>query len=339
MAKGLLTFTGTIDLNQFWPKNINGKSPYDSDADTVKVKVDMASITHTNGAGKVKKTKALNNAGFWKNVKNSKGVKTKKFFPVINSSNIITMRLQGIDAPELHYDTGKPLYRQHMGETSTIALYNFLKANATGTSIACEVFTQVDEPNEVFDKYGRCVGDINIKEKNGSTTDINHWLIEKGYAFPAFYNSMSFKEVKDIITLANKAQKAKLNIWKYVSYQMAKMDLTLIHDKKVGTYSATKDKKSPVIFPKLFRRLWALQIGEKKTFTTQAYNKFLETKKDDKVCLTSVFLKSGFPKKKPPILASFVKVNGKIDFKPAEIVFQEGGTTLKDDKGKKVTKF
>ena len=339
MAQGLLTFTGTIDLNQFWPKNMNGKSPYDSDADTVKVKVDMPSITFTSGAGKVKKTKALNNAGFWKNIKKSDGSIVKKFFPVINSTNIITLRLQGIDAPELHYDTGKPLYRQQMGETSTIALYNFLKAQTTGTSIPCEVFTQVDVPNEVFDKYGRCVGDINVKEKNGKTTDINHWLIEKGYAFPAFYNSMSVKEVKDIIALSAKAQKAKLNIWKFISYQMEKMNRTLTHDKNVDDYSAAKDRKSPVIFPKLFRRLWALEIGEKKAFSFQAYNKFLESKKDDRVCKTSVFLKTGFPAKKPPLLASFVNVNGKINFKPAEIVFKEGGTTLRDDKNIKIKKF
>ena len=98
MAKGLLTFTGTIDLNQFWPKNINGKSPYDSDADTVKVKIDMASIQFATGAGKVKKTKALNNAGFWKNVKKSNGTVVKKFFPVINSNNIVTIRLPNDNA-------------------------------------------------------------------------------------------------------------------------------------------------------------------------------------------------------------------------------------------------
>jgi len=339
MAKGLLTFTGTIDLNQIWPKNINGKSPYDSDADTVKVKIDMASIQFATGAGKVKKTKALNNAGFWKNVKKSNGTVVKKFFPVINSNNIVTIRLQGIDAPELHYDTGKPLYRQQMGETSTIALYKYLKSQATGSTIACEVFTQVDEPNEVFDKYGRCVGDINIKEKNGNITDINHWLVEKGWAFPAFYNSMTEKEVKDFIALSDAAEKAKRNIWKYVSYQMAKMDRNLIHVKKDGTYSAAEDKKKPILFPKLFRRLWALEIGEGKLFTFQAYNKFLESKKDDKVCRTSVFLQSGFPNKKAPILASFVMVTGKIDFKPAGIVFKEGGTTLMNDKKKKITKF
>src|SRR5882724_11588383 len=125
MAKGLLTFTGTIDLNQFWPQNIKSGNTSDSDADTVKVKVDMASITFTSAAGNVKKTKALNNAGFWTNQKKSDGTTVKKFKPVINSKELVTMRLQGIDAPELHYMIGTPLYRQLMGDTATIALYKY----------------------------------------------------------------------------------------------------------------------------------------------------------------------------------------------------------------------
>ncbi|MBS1933404.1 MAG: thermonuclease family protein [Bacteroidetes bacterium] len=335
---GLLTFNGTIDLTQFWPENIKAGNTLDSDADTVKVKVDMATIIFTSAAGKIKKTKALNNAGFWTNEKKSDGTTVKKFKPVINSKSLVTMRLQGIDAPELHYMTGTPLYRQHMGETSTVQLYKYLQSQTKDTTLACSVFTQVDEPNDVFDKYGRCVGDINIVNSKGKTVDVNHWLIENGYAFPAFYNSMTNQEIQDIVNLAKNAMQNKLGIWKYASYKMAALDRTLIHSKKDGSYSAKADKKPPVIFPKLFRRLWEFEIKDKKTFSALGYETFLQGNKDDKCCLTSVFLASGYPKKSP-LLADFVKSDGTINFKPADVVFKEAGTTLKDDKGNVITKF
>ena len=120
---------------------------------------------------------------------------------------------------------------------------------------------------------------------------------------------------------------------------MAAMDRTLTHSKKDATYSARADKKKPVIFPKLFRRLWEFEIKNKKVFTTAGYNAFLLTKKDDTCCLTTDFLATGFPKHKPPLLAKFVLPTGVINFKPADIVFHEGGTTLRDSAGNKITKF
>jgi endonuclease YncB( thermonuclease family) len=341
MNKGKLLFTGTIDLTQFWPQNILQGNTSDSDADTVKVKIDKASGKFTDSAGKTRKTGFINDAGFFHNVKAKDGTKTLKFKSVIDSKGNIDIRVQGIDAPELHYMTqvhGNPLYRQHMGETCTIKLFNFLKAHATGNSITCEVTTQVNKPNDVFDKYGRFVGEILIKEKNGGTINVNHWLVENGWAFPAYYNSMTTLEITDLNHLADKAMNAKLGIWAFFSAKMSALDKALVHDKKVPTYSAIADEKSPVIFPKLYRRLWTFEIMNQTPFTTKAYQQYLTTNKADTCCLTSVFLKSGFPSK-PPLLASFVGTDGKINFKPADIVFKEAPTSLKNSKNKPIPNF
>jgi endonuclease YncB( thermonuclease family) len=342
VAKGMLTFTGSIDLNQFWPQNVKSGNTADSDADTVKVKINSKSVQFKSAAGKIQMTDFISKSGFFHNVKSAGGKKTLKFKSVIDSKGNIDMRLQGIDAPELHYMTQinkNPLYRQHMGETSTIQLFKFLKSHSKGKdTIDCEVFTQVDEPNDVFDKFGRCVGDIRIKDKDGKMVNVNQWLVENGWAYPAYYNSMTGDEIKVLDNLANEAMAKKLNIWKFFSQKMTALDKTLTHSKKDGKYFEKADRKPPILFPKLFRRLWTFEIQDQNIFSTDGYQKFLAAQKSDRCCRKIDFLKSGFPKK-APLIASFLSTNGSINFKPADIIFKEAGTTLMNSKHKKITSF
>src|SRR5437867_10187723 len=115
MTTGTLEFEGTIDLHQFWPESGKTKNRFDSDADTVKVLIrDQGNLTFRF---KGKGTRALNDAGFWHKDKKKKD----KFTPVIGKDGIITIRLQGVDTPELHYQG----YRQRTGATSTVQLLKF----------------------------------------------------------------------------------------------------------------------------------------------------------------------------------------------------------------------
>src|SRR5215471_10269770 len=149
MPKGLLEVTGTVDLAQFWP---NGES----DADTVKVtlKGTNAFRFQVHPGAPLKVTHAFDGATV-----HGKGQK-----PAIDNKNRITIRLQGIDAPELHYRPVAPTinkvkptptqraafnqangnFRQHLGETATIELQKFLSKAGSGV-IACIVRTAVDE--------------------------------------------------------------------------------------------------------------------------------------------------------------------------------------------------
>jgi hypothetical protein len=52
----------------------------------------------------------------------------------------------------------------------------------------------VDHPNDVFDTYGRFIGDIQVR-RGGSGQNINVWLAEQGWAFPALYSTMSAREI------------------------------------------------------------------------------------------------------------------------------------------------
>ncbi len=88
MATGLLVVEGTLDIQQFWPVG-------ESDADTTKVVVDVQAgafkfRAHPDAPFQV--THAFDEAM----------VKGKATKPAIKNGKL-TIRLQGIDAPELHY--------------------------------------------------------------------------------------------------------------------------------------------------------------------------------------------------------------------------------------------
>jgi hypothetical protein len=132
--RGLLTVIGTIDINQFWPAS---KGTASSDADTVHLKVDPAtSFLHTSPSGtNPKRTTAYVGAYVLDHGK-------KK--AVITSKSEIKIRLQGIDAPELHYPViakfqkgkFKNEFRQPYGAAATNALREYLKAQVgSGTTI------------------------------------------------------------------------------------------------------------------------------------------------------------------------------------------------------------
>jgi hypothetical protein len=127
MAVGRLEVNGTIDLSQFWPVG-------SSDADTTKIIVSTAPgafrfLAHPGAAFQV--TRAFDNAI----------VRGRVRKPAIDNQGRITVRLQGIDAPELHYRPSAALrrrdrtseqqriylelneeYRQYLAETATVAL-------------------------------------------------------------------------------------------------------------------------------------------------------------------------------------------------------------------------
>ena len=89
-----------------------------------------------------------------------------------------------------------------MAGQSTYELANFLKTLSAGegdeTHVNAYAFSHVDSPNDLFDRYGRAVADIVVTSGDSSGVNINQWLVESGWTFPDFYNSMSNKEIKTL---------------------------------------------------------------------------------------------------------------------------------------------
>ena len=331
MTTGTLEFEGTIDLHQFWPESGKTKNRFDSDADTVRVLIrDQGNMTFRF---KGKGTRALNDAGFWHKDKKKKD----KFTPVIGKDGIITIRLQGLDAPELHYQG----YRQKMGETSTVQLLKFLNTHAANGIVRCRVSTRnIRVPNDVFDIYGRFVGEIDVISKKPGLKNLNNWLLSNGFAYPSFYDSMLNPEIERMSKLAVPPAKAPTNVWKYYANHVQAIDRTLRH-KKTDNYDEKPDRHKPVLNPKIFRRLVKFEIQDKNKFTTQTFHDYLRresTANHDFYYLKSDFLKS---RKNAPhqSIELLVRASGKVTEGPQDVIYFEKPTHLKNSKKEEIASF
>jgi len=339
---GLLKVKGTLDLNQFWPDG-------ESDADTAKVKVGQNAFSfQTHPGAPFKVTHVFDNAS----VRGKTGTK-----PAIKNQQI-TIRFQGIDATELHFqasplskkqkdkltkaqlDKLKSLnkrYRQLFGETSTVKLHQFL-ATTGQTVVPCTVTTAVDSPNEVFDTFGRFIGDILVKVK-GKEVNLNHWLVEQGWAFPTFYASMSNDEIRTLVTAAAKGRKKNGTPEKSLQKVVGKFDKTLIFPGKGAAFDAAKDK-GPVLMPKLFRRLCTFTVHKGGGVVTGNFHDFIKNSKPPDHCfLTNDFLNQGATAAPVHLLSEFVGSDGKISKEPQDLVFRENASTLVSASGKPITSF
>jgi len=309
---GLLQVQGTLDITQFWPKGT-------SDADTVNIQLDLAKSPFQYQAAPgapFQVTHALDDA----KVEDIKVVE----------KNMLTIRLQGIDAPELHYQPQK--YRQRYAATAVTALLDRL-TRKSATVLPCTVVTDnVATPNDVFDKYGRFIGDVIVKV-NKTAVNINQWLVAQGHVLPSFYVSMSAAEIKTYLAAAKKGR-AKGRAWKLLSQTMLPFDPTVLLRKNVPVDLATD--KAPFILPKLFRRQCVWWNDRQAGKTSADFVPHLTKSKTKIAVLTDDFLATG-KKAKKYTLGDFFDANGVFQRVADEIVFLEDPSKLLGSDNKPVT--
>lgn len=339
MATGLLEVDGTLNLNQFWP--VGG-----SDADTTKLivrVVDNPFRFRPHPGAPMKVTHAMDGA----RVRSANGLMD------VVKNGALTVRLQGIDAPELHYTpsaevrkadqtpTQRELYlkwnlkfRQKMAETATVALCEFLQtAGGTTGVIPCKVVSAVDSPGEVFDVYGRFVGNLIVD----GDKDVNLWLAEQGWAFPAYYNSMSNEEIEGITARATDAFNAWRGVWPFLvnSISNSTFDWKLVYRGSADIDEAAD--QGNVILPKLFRRHSAYMLNRRAQMVTGSFEKYLRSKRSsDAVHLTEDFLNQGATAAPVRFLDEFL-TSGSFTVWPEDIVFREKPSTLIGPDGQEPT--
>jgi len=337
--KGMLTVVGSLDIAQFWPATKGTRS---SDGDTVHLKVDPATSflfqtspsakprittvfvdTHVNDGGRIQKT--------------------------ITAKSEIKIRLQGIDAPELHYPVigkrdpskkGKyPDFRQPYGASAASALHAHLKTllpSGGGTVIHARFVTQIDKPDDAIDSHGRFVGDVIVG--TAGSQSINAWMVAHGWAYPLFYDSMTTSEITTL-----------LDAWKTGQAVAGRPGKAL--RKPLQAFRPQLDVKSAKLpdggklnVPKIFRRqakFWTEIAGPLSAAQFVArLNKKLPGKPDS-AYLLDYFLAnaSKLNPKKRVTLASQVGAQGQSKFKPEGLVFREDPSTLFDAANRKVTSW
>lgn len=285
---GLLVVSGVLRVKQFWPGG--GRS----DADTATVELaakDPFVFVADSGTRKV--THAFDGtevvgAERKPPIKQSKGSAVRK----------ITIRMQGIDAPELHYQPKVKgaaglihPFRQSLGETSADALHDFTAAFGV-EALPCEVLTAVQKPSDVCDVYGRFVGNI-VLIRGGSRIDVNQWLLREGWALPGLYNSMSHAEIGAVVADHHAARQAKRGLFskKIVTEALAAFDPQRRERKGPAAFKLFSDK-GPVNFPKFFRRQAERYVrGVAGQSVPANLRAFIATKPDDVALESAKFLK------------------------------------------------
>jgi endonuclease YncB( thermonuclease family) len=261
---GTLRLHGTLAVKQFWPSG-------NSDADTCNIQIAGANSAfqykaHANDAWKT--TLVLESAEV-----HGRGDR----HPLVKNG-IVRVRLHGIDAPELHVSPSlseeqkaalspaqqaqwealeKAEFRQHWAQSCASKLHGFL-STTNQPVLECEVTCRGNEPSDVFDGYGRMIGNVHVKV-NGQLHDINYWVVKEGWAFPSFYDSMTLEAINPILNAWAIGLK-KSPVGKALSSIVGELDFKLVTEHGNGTYKSGSDK-GPVLYPKLFRRLvnWSVQ--------------------------------------------------------------------------------
>ena len=326
---GLLRVKGTIDSGQFWPKGTS-----DADTAVIVVAVDAFQFQAASG-GPFKTTHAFEGAL----VHGRQGAKAP-----IDGKGRVRVRLQGIDAPELHYQPsplGKSLkatlptsvvdayralshkYRQPWAESAAFALLN-LASQSGGQSIPCTVTTVVNEPTDVFDTYARLVGDIRLKQQN-----VNLWLVRQGWVYPSFYDSMKPNEINAVLK-AWTSGKAKGRVAKALAGKVGTLDFKLLYRSGAGMNVVSGADKGSVLYPKIYRRLVTWSAQKKAGVTSAGFRQFVASG-GDKYLRLDDFLASGKNARQYP-LATVLGALGKCNLRPESTVFVEDpNSQLKKD--------
>jgi hypothetical protein len=197
----------------------------------------------------------------------------------------------------------------------------------------------VDEPGDAFDKYGRFVGDVFVRIAN-KRRNVNLWLLEQGWAYPAIYNSMTNDEIRAATKAAATGRQKKYRVWKpHLRNKVGRLNWKLFYrpPKEKPVVDKAADKGA-VILPKLFRRLVEWEVKKKAKLTPLGYRKFIADKSSDKCFRTEEFLKERHAATEYHI-ADFLTNEATFQAAPEDIVFKEASSTLRDASGKEITEW
>lgn len=336
MATGLLEVSGTFDLNLLWPAGT-------SDADTSKIKLDV-------GADPFRFRRAPGDQLLITHAFDNAEIIGKTRSTPVDKSGRVTIRFQGIDAPELHYRPSALLktseqtkkqhklylkwnldYRQHYGETATVALRDLL-LTAGQNPLPCRAVTSVDSPDDVFDTYGRFVGDV-LVTINGTEVNLNRWVLSNGWAVPTFYSSMSADEILVLTQIGAEARAAKRGIWKDYSKKIVPFEWDLEFRGKGADPDPDADR-GRVMIPKLFRRQAGFEVNKRSKMASGSFVKFLQQQKDD-LHLADEFLSQG-PSAAPIRFFHEFIVDNQLKADPATLIFREKASRLRNKDGSPV---
>jgi endonuclease YncB( thermonuclease family) len=336
---GSIKITGKINFSQFFGEKTGDQKPVwgVSDADTCKLILNSNSIKFRKSADSLwqENIRLFDNAF-------SYDEETGRRIRIIgtDSENLkfIKIRLQGLDAPELHYKANKGNtflfenqllsfnilkeafdFRQFYGAQAASKLVGFLKDySADQKFINAYAISSIDTPSELFDKFGRAVCDLyvyNDNEENG--ININQWLVREGWAFPDFYDSMSNEEITTLRKLGKDAENGNAGMRPHLSEKLLDLNYNVLFDKE-NAKQILDNENGKLNLPKFFRKQVDWKILGNSGYKVKDLKQFMSSRKD--ACyLIDEFLEKRHSASKHQ-LAEFIEDNGTITVGPGQLV-------------------
>jgi endonuclease YncB( thermonuclease family) len=345
---GIIKISGKILFSQFFGEKteIDGRSVWGgSDADTCKLTLNSNPIKFQSSPDSSWQDNIrLFDKAF--SYEEETGKRINIIGTDLDNSKIIKIRLQGLDAPELHYraikgdtflyddklsvfNTIKEAFdlRQAFGAKAANKLVEFLKEYSTNEKfVNAYALSSIDKPSQLIDKFGRAICDIyvyNDDENNG--INVNQWLVKEGWAFPDFYDSMSNEEITTLRKLGNDAGNQKAGMRNFLSNSLLDLDYNLLLDKE-NAKQIIDNENGKLNLPKFFRKQVDWKILGNSGSKVKNLKKFISNRK------TICYKVDEFLEKRNNAeiyqLSDFISEDGIISVGPGDLVNIESESVL-----------
>jgi len=320
----IVEFDGAIDLAQFWPTGT-------SDADTSKVVVRLAGgirVRAAAGAG-ARRTRVYDGAFARVNGRR---------VPLIDARGELVVRLQGVDAPELHARprpmkgpggadwslAGRGLvkdYRQAQAETATLRLARHLAGLAAGAaSVKCRFSSYLrpgEGPASVIDMFGRFVGSLAV-----GRGVLNHWLLKNGLALPALYSGMDLdNEIKPLLAAWERGREQGIAL--HYTPLFGRFDPARV----LRPGGAPQAERAGFIHPKFFRRQVSWYAYRKAGHFKGGFGAFMRLSGEQAMLLADVLAGQDSARVHALHAPQFMNARGLV-VAPEQMVFKESPSSV-----------
>jgi endonuclease YncB( thermonuclease family) len=325
----IVEFDGAIDLAQFWPTG-------SSDADTSKVVVRLAGGIRLRAASGARARRTTVYDGAFARVNGQRQ-------PLIDERGQVIVRLQGVDAPELHARP-RPMkgpdganwslaglglvkdYRQAQAETATLLLARHLSKQAAGAAgVKCRFASYLragEGPASVVDMFGRFVGSLRI-----GRSVLNHWLLRSGLALPALYSGMDLdNEIRPILAAWERGRSA--GIAAHYSPLFGRFDPARL----LRPRGEPQRERADFIHPKFFRRQVSWYAYRKAGHFKGGFGAFMRLSGEQAMLLADVLAGQDSARVYPLHAPQFMNERGLV-VAPEQMVFKESPSGVYVERG------
>ena len=180
--------------------------------------------------------------------------------------NYVTVRLEGMDAPEEHYHsqafkvkskgkvTAYDLDPKHGGEDRSQPLWKAATDHLVNT-MQTAGHTLVLLDREVTDRYGRALGYAYNSNASGEKLDfVSLDLVKRGLAFPFLFESAN-DLIPSFLDAAKAAKAANLGVWKHYSHKPLTFTSSYAAPKHWIDDEPAAQQKGKINLPCVFRRI------------------------------------------------------------------------------------